>query len=47
MVKENGMGVVIKKLPHPYKLTYKITSKKKDRGFFVVGFLERGKINFF
>ena len=28
IVKENGMGVVIKKLPHPNKFTHKITSKK-------------------
>ena len=27
------MGVVIKKLPHPYKLTHKITSKN-GKGFF-------------
>ena len=27
------MGVVIKKLPHPYKLIHKITSKKRDEAF--------------
>ena len=37
------MGVVLKKLPHPYKLTHKITSKKREEAFFVVGLLERGK----
>ena len=30
---ENGMGVVMEKLLHPYKLTQKITSKN-GRGFF-------------
>ena len=30
---ENGMGVVMEKLPHPYKLAQKITSKN-GRGFF-------------
>ena len=30
------MGVVIKKLPHPYKLTHKITSKN-GKGFFFFG----------
>ena len=37
------MGVVIKKLPYPYKLTHKITSKRREEAVFVVGFLERGK----
>ena len=27
------MGVVMEKLPHPYKLTHKITKKKNGRGF--------------
>ena len=43
IVKGNGMGVVIKKLPHLYKLTHKITSKKREEAFSVVGLLERGK----
>ena len=40
------MGVVMEKLPHPYKLTHKITSKN-GKGFFffwcVEGFPERGR----
>ena len=45
---ENGMGVVMEKLLHPYKLTQKITSKNGSGFFFfffffffVVDFLER------
>ena len=43
------MGVVMEKLPHPYKFTHKITKKKKWKRLFVVGFLERdrGERNFF
>ena len=50
--KENGMGVVIEKLPHPNKLTQKITKKWKRLFFlfsfffffFLNGFLERERI---
>ena len=42
------MGVVIKKLPHPYKLTHKITSKKREEAFSFGGGLSReGENNFF
>ena len=42
--KENGMSVVIEKLPHPYKLTQQITKKMEEAFFFfflVKGFVER------
>ena len=41
------MGIVIKKLPHPYKLTHKITSKKRKEYFFCGGFPREGEKNFF
>ena len=43
-----GMGVVMEKLPHPYKLTHKITKKMEEA--FRGGFpreRERGERNFF
>ena len=41
-----GWVVVIKKLPHPYKLTHKITSKKREEAF-CGGFPIEGENNFF
>ena len=43
VIKEIGMGVVIKILPHSYKLTHKITSKKREEVFFWWVYYRGGK----
>ena len=45
-IERDGMGLVIKKLPHPFTLLTKITIKMRRAEIFVTGFLKRGERNF-
>ena len=45
-IERDEMGLVIKKLPHPFTLLTKITIKMRRAEIFVMGFLKRGERKF-